>query len=384
MTTRPHIFSFSLAQFTEALKPLGLPGFRAKQVWQWLYQKGVWDVKNFTNLSTKDQQLLADNFDFSPLAIKVEQKATDGVVKWLFKLHDGHEIETVFIPEANRGTLCISSQVGCTLNCRFCHTGTQALARNLEAWEIVAQIAMAKRQLNDWPQKDEGRKLTNIVLMGMGEPLFNYTNVRDAMKVVMSPEGMGFGSRKITISTSGVVPEIKSIATDLGIQLAVSLHAPDDETRTKIMPINNKWPLKDLMGALRSFPLKEHRRITFEYVMLKDVNDTDAHADALIKLVDGLPCKFNLIPFNPWPGSPYVCSDDVRIEAFAKRLWRAGLDAPVRKTRGEDILAACGQLRSESSKRNTVSLEFPSVVRMYGDDKQKAKLGTVKIQFEDD
>ena len=379
---KPHLFGLSLGALQAHLKTLGLPAFRAKQLFDWVYKKGVWDWAQMTNLSATDRATLANHLDLTPLGMKVEQVARDGTTKWLFTLADGHEVETVFIPEANRGTLCISSQVGCTLNCRFCHTGTQALARNLTAAEILGQVMLARRQLNDWPAQDEGRKLTNIVLMGMGEPLFNYDNVRDAMQLAMDPAGLGYGTRKITLSTSGVVPEIARVGADLGIQLAISLHAPDDETRTKIMPINNKWPVGELMAALRAYPLKEYRRITFEYVMLKGVNDTDAHADALIKLVHGLPCKFNLIPFNPWPGAPFTCSDDARIEAFAARLSAAGLDAPVRKTRGEDILAACGQLRSESSQRNTVSLEFPSVVRVYGTPAQRARLGEkVSVEF---
>lgn len=278
----------------------------------------------------------------------------------------------VFIPEEDRGTLCVSSQIGCTLTCRFCHTGTQGLSRNLEAHEIAAQVYIAKTRLGDWPA-DKTRRLTNIVFMGMGEPLYNMDNVAKACNIIMAADGIGLGSRRITISTSGMVENITRVG-ELGVNLAISLHAPDDETRTHIMPINNKWPLEELMAAIRAFPLKEHRRITFEYVMLDGVNDSDEHAKRLLKLIKGIPALINIIPFNPWPGSPFECSSKTRINAFANILEKAGVDVTVRKTRGEDILAACGQLRTQTSKFNTISLQFPSVVAQYGSDKQKTRI----------
>lgn len=379
MSNAPHIFSLSRPQLASTLATLGLPAFRAKQIWDWVYVKGVVDPQQMSNLGKADREKLATAIDWALPTITVQQQARDGVAKWLFKMADGHEVETVFIPEARRGTLCVSSQVGCTLTCRFCHTGTQALARNLTAAEIVAQVWLARRQLNDFNGKQEARVLTNIVFMGMGEPLFNDEHVFNACRTLMDEDGFGFGSRKITISTSGVAPKIKAIGDELGVNLAISLHAPDDATRTDIMPINNKWPLAELMAAIRSFKLKERRRITWEYVMLKGVNDSNEHAENLVKLIAEFPSLVNIIPFNPWPGSPFECSDSSRIDAFAAILEKHDVAVTVRRTRGEDILAACGQLRSETSKRNTISVEYPTVVAVYGNEQQKMRVNILPV-----
>jgi len=277
--------------------------------------------------------------------------SSDGTIKWLLRFPDGNEAETVYIPDKDRGTLCISSQVGCTLTCSFCHTGTQKLVRNLSVGEITGQVMLAMDELGDWPAGKPGRRLTNIVLMGMGEPLFNYENVAAAMRIIMSGEGVGLSKRRITLSTSGVVPEIARCGAELGVNLAISLHAVRDELRDELVPINRKYPLAELIEACRTYPgLSNARRITWEYVMLDGVNDSDEDCAALLKLIRGIPSKINLIPFNPWPGSPYECSGDRRIEAFAARVLKAGYASPVRTPRGRDILAACGQLKSASER----------------------------------
>jgi 23S rRNA (adenine2503-C2)-methyltransferase len=295
---------------------------------------------------------LADWFSIPRPEIVTAQISEDGTRKWLFRMPDGQEIETVFIPEADRGTLCVSSQVGCTLTCRFCHTGTMPLVRNLSAAEILQQVMVARDQLSDWPSSGENRMLTNIVMMGMGEPLYNYDSVAKAIRLMMDGDGLSIGKRKITLSTSGVVPNIVRAGRELGVNLAISLHATNDELRTRIMPINRKYPLAELMEACRAYPtLSNARRITWEYVMLAGVNDSDADAHALVRLLDGIPSKINLIPFNPWPGSEYECSSNNRIRAFADILEAAGYATPIRKTRGQDILAACGQLKSESQRK---------------------------------
>ena len=375
---RPNILQLTQPALAALLKEAGMPSFRVKQVWDWVHSKGVMDPAEMTNLSKGDRQILTAQLDWQQPTVSVQQNATDGVIKWLFKLHDGQEIETVLIPEATRGTLCISSQVGCTLACRFCHTGTQALARNLTADEIVAQVWLARKATGDFDlPRDHKKSVTNIVFMGMGEPLYNYPNVATACHIFLDEAGLAFGSRKITISTSGITEHIHTIGEDLGVNLAISLHAPDDATRTRIMPHNKRYPLADLMAAVRGFRLKEHRRITWEYVLLDGVNDTPAHADALVELIKGIPSLVNLIPFNPWPGSPFDCTPLERRKQFAARIGRANVDVTLRRTRGEDILAACGQLRSESSGRNTISLEYPSVVAVYGSEQQKSKVQIV-------
>lgn len=343
----------------DALISAGTPqnqaNMRVGQVWQWIYEKGVRDFDLMTNLAKPYRTLLKEQFVLEVPEVVTKQVSEDGTRKYLMRIEGGHEVETVYIPEADRGTLCISSQVGCTLTCSFCHTGTQRLVRNLTASEIVGQILVARDDLGEWPipgaPKNETRLLSNIVLMGMGEPLYNFDNVRDAMKIAMDPEGISLSRRRITLSTSGVVPEIAKTAQEIGCLLAVSFHATTDEVRDRLVPINKKWNIMALLEALRAYPkLSNSERITFEYVMLKDVNDSDADAKRLIKLIQGIPAKINLIPFNEWPGAPYQRSDWKRIKAFADIIYKAGYASPIRTPRGEDIMAACGQLKSASEK----------------------------------
>lgn len=334
------------------MKSLGIQGFRADQIWKWVYQRGVTDFSEMSNLAKDLRAQLPEMFTLARPEIIVDQESVDGTRKWLLRMADGQEVETVFIPEDDRGTLCVSSQVGCTLTCKFCHTGTQPLVRNLGPAEIVAQVMVARDALGDWPSGKEDRRLTNIVLMGMGEPLFNYDNVADAMRIVMDPDGIGWSKRRITLSTSGVIPQIRRCGEELNVNLAISLHAVTDELRDQIMPINRKYPIADLMRACREYPgVSNARRITFEYVMLKGVNDTPADARQLVRLLKGIPAKVNLIPFNPWPGATYECSTPKAITAFGDIVVQAGYPAPVRATRGQDILAACGQLKSASQRQ---------------------------------
>jgi len=350
--TRQELVGLSREELRDALGSLGEKPFRAKQLWHWIYHRGARDFAAMTDLAKALRVKLEDNFVVGRPAIAREQTSVDRSRKWLMQFADGQKAETVFIPEEDRGAVCISSQVGCTLTCRFCHTGTQRLVRNLKAAEIVGQFMVARDSYGEWPTPtDERRMLSNIVLMGMGEPLYNFDEVAKAMRIVMADDGIALGKRRITLSTSGVVPEIRRCGAELGVNLAISLHAPDDDTRSAIMPINKKYPLKELMAACRDYPgASNARRITFEYVMLKGINDTPAHARALTKLVRDIPCKFNLIPFNPWPGTPYECSDEATIEAFSQSLADAGFTAPIRTPRGRDILAACGQLKTDSEK----------------------------------
>lgn len=327
----------------------GLPPFRAKQLWHWLYVRGATDFMQMDNVAKPVRVLLQEHCIIDRASVEQDQLSRDGTRKWLFGVAGGHEVETVFIPEQDRGTLCISSQVGCTLACTFCHTGTQRLVRNLNASEIVGQLLSARDLLEEWQTPSEKRRITNIVFMGMGEPLFNYAHVADACRLLTDPSGIGLSRRKVTISTSGVVPRIYEMTDELGVNLAISLHAVRDELRNEIVPINRKYPLAELLEAMRYFSRKHpSQRILIEYVMLKEVNDSDADAHELAKLLQGIPVKINLIPFNPWPGSPYVCSSNNRIHAFARILKSYHLSTPIRKTRGEDILAACGQLKSAS------------------------------------
>ena len=329
---------------------------RERQVWQWIYQKGVRDFSAMTNLSKDYRALLSERFVIELPEIVQRQMSSDGTRKYLVRIAGGHEVETVYIPEEGRGTLCVSSQVGCTLNCTFCHTGTQRLVRNLTAAEIVGQIMLARDDLEEWPQpgrapKDETRLLSNVVLMGMGEPLYNFENVRDAMRITMDGEGISLSRRRITLSTSGIVPEIARTAEEIGCMLAVSFHATTDEVRDTLVPINKKWNISALLDALRQYPrLSNSERITFEYVMLDGVNDSDADARRLVELIRGIPAKINLIPFNEWPGAPYRRSPDERIRAFATIVMKAGYASPIRTPRGEDIMAACGQLKSASER----------------------------------
>jgi len=334
---------------------------RTSQVWQWIYEKGVRDFDAMTNLAKSYRTKLKESFVLEVPKILTKQVSEDGTRKYLVRLEGDHDVEVVYIPEESRGTLCISSQVGCTLTCSFCHTGTQRLVRNLTSAEIIGQILLARDDLGQWPIRSMGNKeprlLSNIVLMGMGEPLYNFDNVRDAMKIAMDPEGICISRRRITLSTSGVVPEIAKTAEEIGCLLAVSFHATTDEVRNKLVPINKKWNIEALIKTLREYPkLSNSERITFEYVMLKDVNDSDADARRLIKLIQGIPAKINLIPFNEWPGAPYQRSDWKRIREFSDIIFAAGYASPIRTPRGEDIMAACGQLKSASKKvkRTTV------------------------------
>lgn len=336
---------------TELKSTLNFPKFRAVQLWEWLYKFGATSFEHMTNISKEMRQQLADVYTIDRPLLAMEQISADGTQKWLLQFPDKNEIETVFIPEKDRGTLCISSQVGCTLTCSFCHTGTQTLVRNLTAADLLHQIMLAKDRLDDWGPVTEQRKLTNVVLMGMGEPLYNYDNVKKAMQILMDPKGMNFGKRRITLSTSGIVPFIDRCAEDLGLNLAISLHAVRDDLRNELVPINKKYPLNELLNACRRYADKtQNRRITFEYVMLDGVNDSVDDARELVRLIRGIPAKINLIPFNPWPGSGYQRSTSQAIKAFAHIVESAGYMSPVRTPRGQDILAACGQLKSESKR----------------------------------
>ncbi|MGB1399070.1 MAG: 23S rRNA (adenine(2503)-C(2))-methyltransferase RlmN [Candidatus Puniceispirillaceae bacterium] len=346
---RTSLLGLSQTELEEAITALQLPRFRARQLWRWVWRHGVTEFSDMTDLGKPVQSLLAQHFHADRPAVSRRQDSSDGTIKWLLRLHDGHEIEAVYIPDADRGTLCISSQVGCTLTCTFCHTGTQRLVRNLSVAEICGQILLAMDELGDWPAGKPDRRLTNIVLMGMGEPLYNYDNVSAALKMIMSGEGIALSKRRITLSTSGILPEITRCGEELGVNLAISLHAVHDELRDVLVPINRKYKLASLLDTVRHYPgLSNARRVTWEYVMLAGVNDSEADAKALVRMIAGIPSKINLIPFNPWPGTDYVCSDDETIERFAKIVMKAGYASPVRTPRGRDILAACGQLKSDS------------------------------------
>ena len=368
---RPSLVGMTRQQLADMLGDLGVPiaqrGMRVQQLWHWIYLRGAQAFDEMTSVSKELRGALDQRFTLARPAIAAEQVSVDGTRKWLLRLpgqHTGegaHDIECVYIPEAGRGTLCVSSQVGCTLNCPFCHTGTQRLVRNLTAGEIVGQILVARDQLGDWsaraPQRsdgataDGGRLITNIVMMGMGEPLYNFEAVRDALLIVADGDGIGISKRKITLSTSGVIPNLVRAGAEIGVMLAVSLHAVRDELRDQLVPLNRKYPISELLAACRDYPgLSNARRITFEYVMLKGVNDSLADAKALVRLLKGIPAKINLIPFNPWPGSVYECSDWEQIEKFSEIIFNAGYASPVRTPRGRDILAACGQLKSATEK----------------------------------
>jgi 23S rRNA (adenine2503-C2)-methyltransferase len=365
----PTLSGLDRAGLSAALAAIGVPDkqlkMRVEQLWSWLYVRGAASFDTMSDMSKDLRARLAAAYTLERPEIVTEQISADGTRKWLLRLpRRGHEarppeIETVYIPETDRGTLCVSSQVGCTLTCSFCHTGTQRLVRNLEAQEIVGQILLARARIGDWrgvaPPQDAGmlpaseKKITNIVLMGMGEPLYNFDNVKTAMMIAADGQGLSFSKRRITLSTSGVVPQIARWGAETGTMLAISLHATRNELRDKLVPINRKYPIAELLDACRAYPgVSNARRITFEYVMLKGVNDSLADARALVKLLAGIPAKINLIPFNPWPGTDYVCSDDAAIQQFGDVVNRAGYVSPVRTPRGRDILAACGQLRSES------------------------------------
>ncbi|MBN2740959.1 MAG: 23S rRNA (adenine(2503)-C(2))-methyltransferase RlmN [Rhodobacteraceae bacterium] len=363
-----NLVGLTRAQLRDALIEAGTPEKQAKmrlgQIWQWIYHWGVRDFALMTNLAKDYRAMLAEKFEITLPEIVSKQISTDGTRKYLLRIAGGHEVEAVYIPEDSRGTLCISSQVGCTLTCSFCHTGTQKLVRNLTPGEIVGQVMVARDDLGEWPEqntpKNETRLVSNVVLMGMGEPLYNFDNVRDAMQVVMDNEGLTLSRRRITLSTSGVVPEIAKTAEEIGCLLAVSFHATTDEVRDRLVPINKRWNIETLLNTLREYPrLSNSERITFEYVMLKGVNDSDEDARRLVKLIKGIPAKINLIPFNEWPGAPYQRSDWQRIESFADIIYKAGYASPIRTPRGEDIMAACGQLKSatERSRKSRAEIQ---------------------------
>jgi 23S rRNA (adenine2503-C2)-methyltransferase len=361
---KPSLVGLSRAEIAEQLGAIGVPPaqrkMRVQQLWHWIYVRGAQRFDEMTSISKEMRSQLEQHFTVARPEVVVEQTSSDGTRKWLLRLPSGdklekaHEIECVYIPETDRGTLCVSSQVGCTLNCSFCHTGTQRLVRNLTAGEIVGQIMVARDRLNDWADRDTptgGRLVTNVVMMGMGEPLYNFEAVRDALLIVSDNEGIGISRRRITLSTSGVVPNIIRTGEEIGVMLAISLHAVRDELRNELVPLNRKYPIAELLQACRDYPGSSNaRRITFEYVMLKGVNDSLDDAKLLVRLLKGIPAKINLIPFNPWPGTIYECSDWDQIEKFSEYIFNAGYSSPVRTPRGRDILAACGQLKSETEK----------------------------------
>lgn len=361
MTTPPktHLVGLTRDGLRQVLEKSGVEtkqlSMRVNQIWNALYVQGLTSFDGITTLAKPLRQEFSDKFDLARPEVIASQESRDGTRKWLIKFGPGVEIETVFIPDEDRGTLCISSQVGCTLNCRFCHTGTQKLVRNLTAAEIVSQVLVARDDLKEWPKagrNSDTRMITNIVMMGMGEPLYNFENVRDAINIIADGEGLSVSKRRITLSTAGVVPMIPRAGDEIGAMLAISLHAPRDDVRDVIVPLNKKYPIKELLEACRNYPgLSNARRITFEYVMLKGVNDSNADARELVKIIRGIPAKINLIPFNAWPGAPYECSDWERIEEFGEIVNSAGYASPIRTPRGRDIMAACGQLKSESVKQ---------------------------------
>jgi len=355
---RINLIGLSKDQLRQALEAAGLDSkqarLRAKQLWHWIYNRGATDFTAMTDIAKAQRPWLEQHFIIARPEVVEAQVSSDGTRKWLLRTRDGNDFEMVFIPDADRGTLCVSSQVGCTLNCRFCHTGTMRLVRNLEPSEIVGQVMLARDSLGEWPSQPEGRMLTNIVMMGMGEPLYNFDNVRDALKIVMDGDGLGLSRRRITLSTSGVVPMMARAGEEIGVNLAVSLHAVTKEIRDEIVPLNRKYGIEQLLEACAAYPgANNARRITFEYVMLKDKNDSDEDARELVRLIRKyrLPAKVNLIPFNPWPGAPYECSDNERIRSFSNIVFEAGISAPVRTPRGRDIDAACGQLKTAAEKK---------------------------------
>ncbi len=387
--TKPTLIGLSREDMAEALKGVGVAErqlrMRVSQIWNWLYVRGVSDFDHMTNVAKDMRETLKKHFTIARPEIVEEQVSNDGTRKWLLRFPPRGagrpvEVETVYIPEEGRGTLCISSQVGCSLTCSFCHTGTQRLVRNLTAEEILSQLLLARDRLGDFPDRDapigamvpaEGRKVSNIVMMGMGEPLYNFESVKTALLIASAGDGLSMSRRRITLSTSGVLPEIMRTGDEIGVMLAISLHAVRDDLRDMLVPINKKYPLKELMDACRKYPgLSNARRITFEYVMLKDVNDSLEDAKGLIQLLKGIPAKINLIPFNPWPGTNYQCSDWATIEKFADFINAAGYASPIRTPRGRDILAACGQLKSESERmRKTERLAFEAMmIANHGED----------------
>jgi 23S rRNA (adenine2503-C2)-methyltransferase len=361
---RVDLVGLSRDRIREALEQAGLEPrqakLRAKQIWHQIYNRGATSFEAMSDIAKPQRAWFAERFVVGRPQVVVEQVSTDGTRKWLLKTPDGHDFEMVFIPDADRGTLCVSSQVGCTLNCAFCFTGTMRLVRNLTAGEIVGQVMLARDSLGEWPSQPEGRMLSNIVMMGMGEPLYNFDNVRDALKIVMDGDGLGLSRRRITLSTSGVVPMMARAGEEIGVNLAVSLHAVTKAVRDEIVPLNRKYGIEELLEACAAYPgANNARRITFEYVMLKDKNDSDEDALELVRLIRKykLPAKVNLIPFNPWPGAVYECSDEDRVRRFSDIIFEAGISAPIRRPRGRDIMAACGQLKSAAEKKSRAELD---------------------------
>ncbi|MDT9599453.1 23S rRNA (adenine(2503)-C(2))-methyltransferase RlmN [Sphingosinicella rhizophila] len=361
---RQDLVGLSRPAITEALAAAGLDArqakLRAKQIWHQIYNRGATEFDAMSDIAKPQRGWLAERFRIGRPEVVEQLVSTDGTRKWLLRTPDGNDFEMVFIPDADRGTLCVSSQVGCTLNCRFCHTGTMRLVRNLTAGEIVGQVMLARDSLGEWPSQPEGRMLSNIVMMGMGEPLYNFDNVRDALKIVMDGDGLGLSRRRITLSTSGVVPMMAKAGAEIGVNLAVSLHAVTKEVRDEIVPLNRKYGIDELLQACADYPgANNARRITFEYVMLKDKNDSDEDARELVRLIRKykLPAKVNLIPFNPWPGAPYECSSAEQVARFSDIVFEAGISAPVRRPRGRDIMAACGQLKSAAEKKSRADLD---------------------------
>ncbi|AIK95795.1 23S rRNA (adenine(2503)-C(2))-methyltransferase RlmN [Candidatus Odyssella acanthamoebae] len=353
MTQKQNIIGIAREDLEKEFIDAGIPKFRTKQIWHWLYFQGVRSFEDMPNIPKDLRQKLGDSYTIHRPEVSKALISVDGTQKWLLKFVDGEEAECVHIPEVDRGTICLSSQVGCTLTCKFCHTGTQKLVRNLTAAEIVGQMMVARDAFNEWPTPSSNRHVSNIVMMGMGEPLYNFDNVAKALKIIMDPEGISLSKRKITLSTSGVVPMMDRCGEEIGVNLAVSLHAVRDDLRNTLVPLNKKYPLKDLIDACRRYPgVNNANRITFEYVMLKGINDTNVDAKELVRLIRGIPAKINLIPFNPWPSSDYECSTPERIAAFSDIVFKAGYSSPVRTPRGRDILAACGQLKSESVRQS--------------------------------
>ena len=352
------LIGLSRQELEEAVIGFGLPKFRAKQIWHWLYHRGARSLEEMTTLSMRVRDKLAGDCFIGRPSIVNEQLSEDNTRKWLLAIPGGGEVETVFIPEKDRGALCISSQVGCALSCKFCHTGTQPLLRNLTAADIVGQVMIARDTYGEWPSPRGGRLLSNIVMMGMGEPLLNFDNVAKALKIIMDQEGISISKRRITLSTAGYVPNMERCGEELNVNLAVSLHAVRDELRDEIVPLNKKFPIKELLEACRAYPGSNNaRRITFEYVMLKGINDSESDARELVRLMRGIPAKINLIPFNAWPGAPFECSSGATIRRFSEIVNDAGYSAPVRVPRGRDIMAACGQLKSASERANRKSQE---------------------------
>lgn len=366
---RKNIVGMTREELTDEMVALGIEKFRAKQIWQWVYGKGARDFDTMSSLSKPVREKLADHFTIWRPSVTRSQASTDGTQKWLLSMTDNQQVECVHIPDEDRGALCVSSQVGCTLTCRFCHTGTQKLVRNLSAGEILGQMMQTRDALEEWPSAAPSlpkgpRLFTNIVMMGMGEPLYNYENVARALKIAMDEEGLSLSKRRITLSTSGVVPMIERCGQELGVNLAISLHAVTDELRDKIVPINRKYNIKSLLDACHAYPSASNsRRITFEYVMLKGVNDSTADAHELVRLLGGIPAKINLIPFNPWPGAPFERSSNNAIHRFADIINEAGYASPVRTPRGEDIMAACGQLKSDSVRQSAAERQAELTLR---------------------